>query len=254
MSALDIKPNEQLLPFLKHLEKKKVKYEVIGEDDERATVIGVIFEYESNLFPGKWYSSVRMFHKDMSEDVLARVLSDGNFPSKYTVPILNDEVYQTQAIRYMEAYKKLLPKTILLLGPTDVGKTYAAVWLAAELLKEREINRPSFVRSNEVHKTRVGGKWDFPFRDAEFMVLDDLGVEIKTSKVTYLHDDVGALIYELVNYRMENELPTVITSNIGDEKEFDIRYTTRFLKRLRKFGMIQTVEGKEFDGQENIPF
>lgn len=68
-----------------------------------------------------------------------------------------------------------------------------------------------------------------PLSRAEFLVLDDLGAEEK-------HEFMSAKLYEILDWRMEWLLPTIITSNLSlDEvsKRYGVRVSSRIERMCR---------------------
>jgi hypothetical protein len=246
-----ISPASEIQDFIDDLEGQGVEYSIVDRDPH---VIQVIFRRESKTMPGRFYDYCKPFQKEMEESYLTSLMSNANFPQVYMDKIIAGDVTDTKAVRIFKEYEKLLPRSLLLLGPTDTGKTFGAIWFTVERIKDRRVKSCQFVRANELQKSKTDKGWDFPYKDKGLVVLDDLGVETKTDKVVYLREDYSALLYELINYRMENRLPTIVTSNIGDVDEFDSRYSNRLLKRFNKFGIIQTVDSKIVADQQDVPF
>lgn len=103
--------------------------------------------------------------------------------------------------------------SLLLLGPTGVGKTYEAFgairelavtgvqakWVAATAADIYAALRPRPLVDSETEFKR--------FADAAVLVVDDLGA----AKATEWTEEVN---YRLINHRYEAEKPTLITSNV----------------------------------------
>lgn len=103
--------------------------------------------------------------------------------------------------------------SLLLLGPTGVGKTYEAYgairdlavtgvkakWVAATAADIYAALRPRHLVDSETEFKR--------YADAALLVIDDLGA----AKATEWTEEVN---YRLINHRYEAELPTLITSNV----------------------------------------
>lgn len=104
-------------------------------------------------------------------------------------------------------------RSLLLLGPTGVGKTYQAygtlrylaptgiraAWLATTSADLYATLRP---------RTGVDGETEFRrYAHAPLLLIDDLGA----AKVTEFTEDVN---FRLINHRYENQLPTIFTSNV----------------------------------------
>lgn len=103
--------------------------------------------------------------------------------------------------------------SLLLLGPTGVGKTHLAygairavcvsglhcTWMAITAAQAYALLRPGRKFESEVDFDRLAS--------TQLLLLDDLGAA-KSSEWT---EEVN---YRLINHRYEHELPTIITSNV----------------------------------------
>lgn len=72
-----------------------------------------------------------------------------------------------------------------------------------------------------------------PLSRVEFLVLDDLGAEEK-------HEFMSAKLYEILDWRMEWLLPTVITSNLSLD-EVRTRYGVRVSSRIERMCRIMEI-------------
>jgi DNA replication protein DnaC len=115
-------------------------------------------------------------------------------------------------------------KWLLLAGSKGWGKTH----LAACIVNKRvERNEPAkFTTFRELLDEIKGGFSDNTsqetvkfYKETEFLVLDDLGAENQT-------DYSEAELYNIINYRYSNRLPTVITTNVNPSK-IDSRVSDR---------------------------
>ncbi len=143
-------------------------------------------------------------------------------------------------------------------GGVGSGKTYA---LYSIIRKRKESCLPVCVYSFETLIRRIRGTFDGPvyvetedggYYETEKKIIDRL------SRTPWLGiDDLGGIredapasrfvlgcVYEIINNRYDEELPTVITSNrtpAALAKEFDVRVSSRIV------GMSQVVEFKNTD-------
>ncbi len=128
---------------------------------------------------------------------------------------------------------------LMLVGPVGTGKTHlaaailkvvfdknvsAAMVVVPELLEEI---RQSYVDNTQKLTEKVKSK--------RFLVLDDFGAEKTT-------DWVQEQLYNLINYRYEHHLPTVITTNC-DMDELKKKHGERTVDRI-----IEMCEGVKLEG------
>jgi len=118
-------------------------------------------------------------------------------------------------------------KWLLLTGTYGCGKTHLAAAIANECLAQHQpvlfLNTPDlldYLRAAYAPQAEVtyGERFD-EVRDAPILVLDDLGTESPTPWAT-------EKLYQILNYRYNARLPTVITTN-KDLKDIDQRVASR---------------------------
>lgn len=125
----------------------------------------------------------------------------------------------------MVAYAQDPRGNVLLLGPTGVGKTYAAV----------AMSRPTHVAGRTVRFSPVGEMLDAlrpdgggrieDYTQPDLLIMDDLGAERPT-------EWTGERLYLVVNRRWLEERPTIVTSNLEPD-ELRAALGTRTFDRLR---------------------
>ena len=131
---------------------------------------------------------------------------------------------------------------ILYTGPVGSGKTYLAASIANELM-EAELQVLFLVVPDLLDELRATYKSEVnemdlldTARTIPILILDDLGAHNYT-------DWTRNRLYSIINYRMNEQLPTVITSNLSlDEMEdyIGVRTTSRIIQSSRIFRL--TVE------------
>lgn len=103
--------------------------------------------------------------------------------------------------------------SLLLLGATGTGKTYQAYGAVQALSLSGAACRWNFLAASEIYarlRPRHGLDSEDEFHrlaTTSFLVIDDLGA----AKATDWTEEVN---YRLINYRYENTLPTLLTSNV----------------------------------------
>lgn len=123
-------------------------------------------------------------------------------------------------------------KSIFMLGMTGLGKTHLSLAIAAEVLA----NGYSVAYDSIVNYLRLIEKEHFRrnasdesdtmdlLLSTDLLILDDLGSEFSSSFYV-------ATIYNLINTRLNRNLPTIISSNLTP-KELQDRYEDRMVSRL----------------------
>ncbi|MGH7892974.1 MAG: hypothetical protein ACREN0_11950, partial [Thermodesulfobacteriota bacterium] len=146
----------------------------------------------------------------------------------------------THCLTFMREIVPKWPLNIILSGPEQIGKTYASVWLAKHLFEQRIIFEPYFVRASELRKEKnEEGYWGFNYpREADYLVVDDLGSETVITQFSTENQDKRALIFEAIDFRTGNELCTIITTNLSPEY-LRTRYSIKTISRLENNGVIK---------------
>jgi len=117
-----------------------------------------------------------------------------------------------------------IPTSAYLFGGVGTGKTVEAIWMLIEWTRMRIMNSQPikglglFVTCEELFQSirnTYNKKSDVTeqtlldlYQEAEMLVIDDLGV-MNTSDWTY------KILYQIVDYRYSNFLPTIYTSNMS---------------------------------------
>lgn len=160
-----------------------------------------------------------------------------------------------KALEFMKKSKNFL----VYHGSPGIGKTYfcAALveWYLFEFNSHRyHLEKDLLARLRSVISEDYGdyAKELQYLTDDEFIILDDVGSSINPDKITYKDLEWRReVFFNFLDYRYNNELPTVITSNFT-EKEFEQVYSERICSRLfAKENTVISIFGKGLDKRKN---
>jgi DNA replication protein DnaC len=138
--------------------------------------------------------------------------------------------------------------SLLLLGPTGVGKTHGAYGAMRELAVSGVRGQWESVTAADLYaalrpRHGIDSEAEFRrYRDARLLLVDDLGAERKPTEFT---EEIN---FRLVNHRYEHHLPTLFTSNVG-AADLAARLGDRVTSRLRE--MCERVAMKGNDRRRN---
>ncbi|MEA2515924.1 MAG: replication protein DnaC [Thermomicrobiales bacterium] len=151
------------------------------------------------------------------------------------------------AYQIARSYAKHLQGWLYIEGPCGVGKTHLAVAIAHEVLKRTGLSVYFSVVPDLLDQLRAtfdpanGVAYDERFnsiRNCQLLILDDLGTENTTPWAR-------EKLYQLVNYRYNEQLPTVVTTNQGFAG-IDERILSRLLdKNLSRYVKIDAEDQRE---------
>lgn len=134
--------------------------------------------------------------------------------------------------------------SLLLLGPTGVGKTHAAYGAMRELAVSGVRGRWEATAAADLYaalrpRHGIDSEAEFRhYRDANLLLVDDLGAERKPTEFT---EEIN---FRLVNHRYEHHLPTLFTSNVSGA-ELRERLGDRVTSRLREMCQRVSLKGDD---------
>lgn len=151
----------------------------------------------------------------------------------------------------IENFKGELPKLrpVFITGPVGCGKTHLAIGYLANEIIEKGIEAGRFVRAvdlfKEIRNTFQENRWESEMdllekygKEIPFLVIDDLGTEKMT-------DWVEQTLYDLIDRRYGECLPTLITSNLSLD-QLSAHYAShgdRLASRIAGMGPIVKIQG-----------
>jgi DNA replication protein DnaC len=157
------------------------------------------------------------------------------------------------ARRFVEEYPAV-SAGLLVTGPVGVGKTHLSVAILAELVDTKAARgifcdftdlidriQATFSRGGEESSDEVLA----PYRDAELLILDELGSRRPT-------DWVRDVLYGLLNTRYNRNRVTILTTNYGDQPEkpggetLELRVGTAVRSRLAEMCQLVVLQGPDF--------
>jgi len=127
------------------------------------------------------------------------------------------------------------PFSLMLYGNAGRGKTYATLAIIRALLKTRSFYDVRFQKAKTIddtilEKSRNGENSSDYIRglyNSNFLFIDDFGVD-------RANDRTSRDMYEIIDHRWANELPTIISTNLKP-KEIGAFYGNRIESRLKEF-------------------
>ncbi|WP_407308843.1 ATP-binding protein [Desulfosporosinus sp. SB140] len=168
-----------------------------------------------------------------------------NFRFDYYLSDADDHLHRESAIKALRAAQSFVDECrynpnalgLMFSGPVGSGKTFLAAAIANELMEAQHqvlfLVVPDLL--DELRATFKSDVNEFDLLDTArsipILILDDLGAHNYT-------DWTRNRLYSIINYRMNEQLPTIITSNLSleeMEEYLGVRTTSRIIQSTRIF-------------------
>lgn len=177
-------------------------------------------------------------NKLLEESKLGRRFKERTFKT-FNADTFKDAL--AKAYRYAENFDANDGEGIMFLGSVGTGKTHLAAAIANYVISEygipvrfvTSIELFSALRDFENNKNAIDKIKDIPL-----LIIDDLGKE----KVTEWNREK---LFEIINYRYENYLPIIITTN-GNAREIEANIGEAAYSRLCEMCQGVAMEGKDY--------
>lgn len=154
-----------------------------------------------------------------------------------TFEVTNGNKRMYNAVKqWVERFNGETTKGLLLHGTTGVGKTHLAYSIGDALSHKGQwwpylVNWVEFLAKvkaswNDLSKSETALKE--PLLSGRVAIIDDLGAELLSKND---QDWITERLYEIINSRLDKQLPTIVTSNLNLEA-IAARYTGRIASRL----------------------
>lgn len=232
---------------LNHCKNRVVGYCYTPEKNNNT----IIFSYvackheQKRLKDDAYKDNLELF--DMPEEIANANLQKVYTDDKARIPIIH---YFKE---FMEKYQKgEKPKGLYLTGSFGSGKTYLIAALLNEMAKKKVASAlvyyPEFLRSlKSSFQTDYNERFDY-IKKSPLLLLDDIGAENESA---WSRDEV---LGPILQYRMQNHLPTFFTSNLNLKELETIFATTssgvdkvkarRIIERIKQLTIPMELIGK----------
>lgn len=129
----------------------------------------------------------------------------------------------------------LKPMSLILFGPPGRGKTYTTLALIRELLKKENPYSIRFIKAKSIddivmqklQENLSSSCFVRSLCEGKYLAIDDFGIDKATPRVV-------TDLYEIIDYRWSNELPTIISTNLKEDEIISF-YGERIGSRLNSY-------------------
>ena len=233
--------------FIEHKNCKNCK----GIGCCKNSVIGYCYtpEKEKNIIKFS-YVACKWKEKDLKENAYKENLELFDMPKEIKEASLKevytDDKSRVPIIRYFKEFidkynKKEEPKGLYLTGSFGSGKTYLVAALLNEMARKKVccalVYYPEFLRSlKSSFQTDYNERFNF-IKTSPILLLDDIGAENESN---WSRDEV---LGPILQYRMQNHLPTFFTSNLTlEELETALSITSSGVDKVKARRIIERIK------------
>lgn len=139
------------------------------------------------------------------------------------------EAYRKYCETYANDFPNVKKRSLVLTGPSGLGKTYMLNCVAARLLDRGfPVMRVTAYKMLDAMRRYHRGQDEDGLEmmmQAEVLIIDDLGTEPMLENITVEY------LFTLLNERRVNRLPTLVATNLTP-RELQARYTERIFSRM----------------------
>ncbi|MCQ2564533.1 MAG: ATP-binding protein [Clostridia bacterium] len=170
--------------------------------------------------------------KELNEKLSKQFSSQSEFKTFADCDLTKMNETDKKTCEILKSWCQKYPTTkklnINLLGGAGVGKTFLLECVATEMINRNYVVcfKTAFEINELARLYHIGKSYDFAdCLNADILIIDDLGTEPVLKNVTIEY------LYNLINTRQVNNLPTFISSNLSLDNILD-RYDERIFSRL----------------------
>lgn len=221
----ELKKNEQILNDL--LIKRDTIYDKFINNNKKYEVFSCPICKDTGFIDGKKCQC----YKDLYNETINNFLEAPPLVDLELKPVKGLEKQYEILKEYVEKFPNLKISNFIFTGGTGTGKTYLAKYSAYNIQKKgyssafiscTKINNLLF----KIHRNLKDADIIYNLlTEIDFLIIDDLGIEPIFNNITIEY------IHSIISYRLENNKPFIITTNLS-AKEIKDRYDERLFSRL----------------------
>ncbi|MCI6089319.1 MAG: ATP-binding protein [Solobacterium sp.] len=238
-----------LSPFLDCIESLNICRNCTGIDTCKQGKKGevITLNYDDLVYNDITYCD--KYLKKKIEDKIRANYIYSDIPSEYSdLYLKNIKLVDDNLVRLYARVEKIAQhketRGLYIYGDLGVGKTYMCMALANTLALNGE--KVAFIKSNFfINKMRqliVNDQITYDriindIKESKYLIIDDIGSE---SVSAYSRDD---LLFNILDYRMENKLTTLFTSNLSKEDLLEhYTYDKNNTSRMRAKRLLERID------------